>query len=395
MIILRYWSTFAAIMKILFVLNAMYVKGQGISQSALITSTYLKMAGIDVRVLTMEMPGSDCPKPDYPMKKFHFPLFQKLIESQGFCYASSHRKQIREAVAWADVIHVMEPFVLERKALVEAKKQGKACVATYHLHPENILSSLGMGSWKFANNLLLKFFVKCFFNCCSDVQCPSDNVVKRLNNFGFNGSAHRISNGIEIEDNIVPAVPQTDPYIVVCVGRFSLEKDQQTLIKAMPLCRHKDEIQFVFAGKGPKQAEYERTTNKYFISGILKHKPQYRFCSKSELKELVRKSYLAIHCATIEVEGLSIMDAACQGTIPVVADCSISAASQFTLSPESRFPVRDAKTLAERIDWWIEHPTERKEMSSRYIGEMKKYDINKSIVQLIDMYQLAFNKIRQ
>ncbi len=382
-------------MKILFVVNAMYLKGQGISQSAFVTSTYLRQAGIDVRVLTMEMPGSDCPKPDYPMKKFHFPLFQRLIESQGFCYASSHKKQIREAVAWADVIHIMEPFVLERKALVEAKKQGKACVATYHLHPENILSSLGMGSWKFANNLLLKFFVKCFFNCCSDVQCPSDNVLLRLKQSGYKGTAHRISNGIEIEDNIVPAVPQTDPYIVVCVGRFSLEKDQQTLIKAMPLCRHKDEIQFVFAGKGPKQKEYEGITDRYFTSGILKYKPQYKFCSKSELKELVRKSYLAVHCATIEVEGLSIMDAVCQGTIPVVAEGSLSAAPQFTLSAESRFPVSNPKELAERIDWWIEHPDERMNFAPRYIDEIKKYDIDKSIAQLIDMYSQACNKVKK
>lgn len=382
------------VMKILFVTNAMYVRGQGISKSVRNTVAYMRKAGMEVRVLTMQMQDPAIPVPDYPMKKFHFPFFQKLIESQGFCYASSKRKQIRQAVAWADVIHIAEPFVLQRKTVIEAKKQGKACVATFHMHPENVMTSLGMGSWKKGNTMLQKLFNRFVFNYCSHIQCPSENAMLRLVQSGYKGVAQIISNGIEIEDNISPAEPECNPYMVVCVGRFSAEKDQQTLIDAMPLCKHRDEIQFVFAGQGPMQDKYERKTDGYCKSGILKYRPQYKFCTKEELKELVRKSYLAIHCAIIEVEGLSIMDAVCQGTIPVVADGTLSAAPQFTLSPESRFPAKNAKALAERIDWWIEHPEQRREYAPKYIEAMKQYDVHKSISQLIDMYRQALDKVK-
>lgn len=382
-------------MKILLVTNAMYVNGQGISKSVRNTYSYLRNVGMDVRVLTMQMPNPNVPVPDYPMKKFHFPFFQRLIESQGFCYASSKRKQIRQAVAWADVIHIAEPFVLEMKTTQEAYKQGKACVATFHIHPENILSSLCMGKWKAANNLLQKIFNKLVFNYCSDVQCPSENAKLRLLQGGYKGTPHVFSNGIEIEDGVVPDEPVQNPYQVVCVGRFSKEKNQQTLIEAMPLCKHKDEIQFIFAGQGPMQKKYECATDRYYKSGKLKYRPQYKFCSKDELKDLVRKSYLAIHCAVIEIEGLSIMEAMCQGTVPVVADGPLSAASQFTLSAESRYTALNAKELANRIDWWIEHPQERRDYSAKYIETMRQYNVHNSIAQLIDMYKGAISKSKQ
>lgn len=41
-------------------------------------------------------------------------------------------------------------------------------------------------------------------------------------------------------------VPHSEnhPYIVACIGRFSAEKDQKTLLKAMKHCAHAREIQY-------------------------------------------------------------------------------------------------------------------------------------------------------
>ena len=43
-----------------------------------------------------------------------------------------------------------------------------------------------------------------------------------------------------------------------------------------------------------------------------------------------------------------------------------AATSQFALDERSLFPGGDSDALAERIDWWIEHPEERREMELRY-----------------------------
>ena len=56
------------------------------------------------------------------------------------------------------------------------------------------------------------------------------------------------------------------------------------------------------------------------------------------------------------------MEAFACGLVPVIADSPRSATPQFALDERSLFPAGDTDVLAERIDWWLEHPEERREM---------------------------------
>lgn len=60
-------------------------------------------------------------------------------------FASTDKKVLKEAVLWADVVHLKEPFVLQIHAIKMAGRLGKPVTGTYHLHPENVFSSLAMG----------------------------------------------------------------------------------------------------------------------------------------------------------------------------------------------------------------------------------------------------------
>ena len=94
-------------MKILFVLNNYAIKGNGLSASARRTVMAMREAGEDVRVIAATRPG-DTLKPDFPLKEFKFPIFQPIIESEGFSYADGDPKVIEEAIRWADVVHLEE-----------------------------------------------------------------------------------------------------------------------------------------------------------------------------------------------------------------------------------------------------------------------------------------------
>lgn len=50
----------------------------------------------------------------------------------------------------------------------------------------------------------------------------------------------------------------------------------------------------------------------------------------------------------------------------------------FALDARSCFPSRDPRSLAKRIDYWLEHGRERREMELEY-------------AELIDMYRLAIS----
>ena len=89
------------------------------------------------------------------------------------------------------------------------------------------------------------------------------------------------------------------------------------------------------------------------------------------------------------MKGLSCLEALREGTVPVITQGDLIGTSVFALCPESLYPVYDSKALAERIDWWIEHPEKRNEMAQRYADSASKYDINKSAEALIAMFNQA------
>ena len=81
------------------------------------------------------------------------------------------------------------------------------------------------------------------------------------------------------------------------------------------------------------------------------------------------------------------MEAIQIGIVPIIAEGKHTATSQFALSEMSKFKERDPKDLAAKIDYWLEHPQERKAEANKYIGLGEKYNIDYSIKQIIKMYE--------
>ena len=208
---------------------------------------------------------------------------------------------------------------------------------------------------------------------------------------GYKSRLHVISNGIAIPEEPVKAayVPAEGTIDLLCVGRLSKEKSQDTLLNAMRYSRYADRIRLVFAGRGTKEKKYRKMADRLLAEGILKTPPTFGFYTHEELHELARKSYLYIHCAWVEVEGLSCLEAVREGAVPVIAEGDMIGTSVFALCPQSLYPVYDSKALAERIDWWIEHPEQRNEMAQRYADSARNYDINKSAEALVAMFEQA------
>ena len=380
-------------MKILFVVNNYYASGNGLSASARRTVQYLREAGQEVRVLSGRNHEAETPQPDYVLGDFHVPVFDGLVQSNGYKFARTDI--LTKAVKWADVVHLEEPFIIQMVTARIAKLHGVPCTATYHLHPENLFCAINLGEWKFLNENMLRAWRDLVFDHCSDIQCPTENVMERLQKFGFKARLHLISNGIIPDTNIRPAANAQDPskpFLVVCIGRLSVEKDQPTLLEAMKYSKYADRIQLYFAGRGPEADAIEEKAHKLYEDGIVKYDPIFRFHDREGLRELAAKADLYIHCATVEVEGLSALEALQQGVVPVIAKGELTATSQFALDEHSLFPARDPKELAACIDYWLDNPTERQEMGERYAESTEDYDIHKSIAALIDMFQSAVNR---
>lgn len=380
-------------MKILFVLNNMYLRGNGLCASAQRTIEYLKKAGQDVKLLSGKNSDPDGPQPDFVLaEELHIHPFDSLIHSHGYQFSKNDVGVISEALRWADVVHLEEPFHVQWKVAKMAEEKGIPCTATYHLHPENIFCNIGLANCKWLNEATLKLARNLIFDHCSDIQCPTRNVLERLEKFGFKSRLHLISNGLIPAETLRPrnAVKDPDkPWMVTCIGRLSNEKDQFTLLKSMRYSRHAKQIQLYFAGRGPEEKAIKSLADKIYKEGTLAHRPLFAFHTTEELNELSSRSDLYIHCANVEVEGLSALEAMQQAVVPIIAEAPLSATSQFALDSRSLFPAGDPKALAERIDWWLDHPEELEEMRWKYAESVEEYKIGKSIAALIAMFHQA------
>ena len=114
-----------------------------------------------------------------------------------------------------------------------------------------------------------------------------------------------------------------------------------------------------------------------------------RFFSKPELMDVIAMSDLYVHAADMEIEAMACMEAFAGGLVPVIADSPKSATPQFALDGRSLFDAGSSDSLAERIDYWIEHGDERREMEQRYAELGKKYDLHVCVKQMEEMFRTA------
>ncbi|WP_368502292.1 glycosyltransferase [Corynebacterium sp.] len=360
--------------KILFVINSLESRGNGLAASARQTIAALKERGFEVRTLAA---GGD-----FNLPVLKVPLLQPLISSQGYIFAKTRRKTVREAVAWADIVHLEEPFLLQAMAAHYAQKLDTQCVATYHLHPENMTASVYLEQFKPLNQMFLRLWQRFIFDRCAWVQCPSENVRIRLQEAGFRAPLKVISNGVKIEPlpEDLPEIPESPArWTVICVGRFSREKDQKTLLQAMRYTKAKHDIQLIFAGQGPTKESLQRLSRKLIDEGTLRHAPQFKFFDSPTLTATITAADLYIHPAFIEVEGMSCMEALRCGVTPIIAEAPLSATSQFAISTTQLFPARNPQALARRIDDLLGNAPIGTEIS-------QQYTFDSCVDQLVEAY---------
>ena len=402
-------------LKLLFVINNLYTRGNGLSASARRTIILLRERGHDVRVLssgtTEQAQACNFTAPEFPLPARHFPLADAIISAQGYAFAKPKRKVIKQAVAWADVVHLEEPFGLQARTAHVAKRVGTPVLATYHIHPENITATIHLdGLWPL-NALLLASWRRRIYALVQVVQCPSDSVRQRLQRWGLGDKLVTISNGVgltpskpevsaktecsepsgrQVETKQTPGEAQPEGeqiYRLLVVGRFSREKDQATVLKAMRHSRYASQIQLVFAGRGPTEKSLRRAASRLVHDGVLKHAPSFDFFDAAGLDAQAEQADLYIHAAFIEVEGLSCLEVLRHGVVPVIAHSPLTATSQFALDAHSRFKARDPKALARAIDYWFSDNERRQTEAQKYLNIGAHYDINYCVSRLESVYR--------
>ncbi len=309
----------------------------------------LEKAGYSFRLLALSSPDLD---PADAFAKLSLPGFNRIIDTMRAPLARPERTKIRRLLAGCDLLHVQFPFFLAHAAIREARRMGIPVVCSFHVQPENILYNIRLPS-RLLGNVIYRMFIRFIYSHADHVIAPSSFAAGLLTRHGLNKPVSVVFNGVPGKFFEVGRRPHEGRFRLLSVGRLAREKQQETLLHAVALSRYRDQIEVVLAGVGPREEFLRRLAAKLGVHARI------GWVEDDELLELYGSADLFTHTGTIELEGMSVLEAMAAGNVVVVSDAQTSACAAMIHEKQARFRKGDAADLADRIDYWLENPEAR------------------------------------
>jgi 1,2-diacylglycerol 3-alpha-glucosyltransferase len=374
-------------MVIVLVLDQYDKEDNGLTVSAARFAEKLRARGHEVRICATGKPAPG----KYVMKTKIYPIIDPIISAQGTVFARSDDDLVRQALTGADIVHLYLPFRCCMRVREIAEEMGIPYMAAFHTQPENITYNCGMKYFTPLAHWLYWWFNRRFYQYVDDIHCPTSFIAGQLKKHHYTARLHVISNGADesFRPLSIEKPPEwRDRFIIMMIGRLSEEKRQDLIIKAAIHSKYSDQIQLVFPGKGPRQHYYEHIAQK------LKNPPVFCYYKRDDLIRLMNQCDLYVHAAEVEIEAISCIEAFSCGLVPVIADARMSATRQFALDQRCLFKDRSVNDLVKKIEYWIEHPVEKAEMSRKYIEYSAQYRVSLSVDRMEKIYHDVIARFR-
>ncbi|MCR4789992.1 MAG: glycosyltransferase [Treponemataceae bacterium] len=292
------------------------------------------------------------------------------LNRNGISFALPVKKMIKAAIEDADVVHIQLPFLIGINAAKIAKKLKKPLTASFHAQAENITSHFfNLIEAKGLNDFIYKFVYHTMYKRCDCIHFPTQFIKDVFENAqGHTTNGYVITNGVSSIFKDHKEEINNEKFTIVCSGRFSKEKAQHLLIKAVAQSKHKDQIKIIFAGSGPLAEKCRQLAiNKNVDAEI-------SFFTHDKLVEVLNHANLYVHTAFIEIEAISCLEAICCGLVPLINDAHRSATKAFALEPENLFKENDVDDLTAKIDYFFEHPEVIKKLKEEYKKMQIQFD---------------------
>ena len=371
-------------MKVLVVCDVLGEENNGTTIAAMNLIRYLKAQGDEVRVLCADQDKKDFSK-YFVVPNLHLGfIIDYIVKKNCVTLSKPDKKIILKALDGVDIVHVMIPFPLGIKTIKLAKQLGIPVTAGFHCQAENFSAHLGMMNSKWFNKKVYKYFYNHCYKYVDAIHYPTQFIrdifetsVKR------NTNGYVISNGVNhlyTKQDVIRKGKYAGKFNVLFIGRISKEKSHHLLVKAVAKSRHKDDIQLIFAGQGPREEEIRNLAKRLKIN-----KPIIKFFSRKKLVEVINSTDLYVHPAEIEIEAISCLEAITCGLVPVINNSPKSATKYFALDEKNLFDFNDVDSLAEKIDYWYEHRAEKEVRSKEYLNYTTKFEQDNCMYQMREM----------
>ena len=200
-------------------------KNNGTTLAATNLIDYLRSKGHEVRVVCCDKDKNNLENyyvtPTLNLGKF----CNKILEKNGVTPAKADESVLRKAIEGSDVVHLLIPFFLARRAVKIAKELNKPITASFHCQAENVTAHVFMMNFPLANTLVYKNFYKHVYQYCDIIHYPTTFIRDVFEKETHKTNAVVISNGVNEQFyKDVPPNRISDKFTIVCTGRYSKEK---------------------------------------------------------------------------------------------------------------------------------------------------------------------------
>ena len=297
------------------------------------------------------------------------PLLNAALARNEVVPAKADAAILEDAIKGADVVHLLMPFPLSWKAVKICEKYGVPMTSSFHVQAENFTCHIGLMKSGLATKEVYKYFYKKVYSHCALTHYPTEFIKEDFeSNIKKHVPSMVISNGVS-ESFFEPAPAEAvnrqkaknkDKFTIVVVGRYSSEKAQQVLIKAIAKSKYKDRIKLIMAGEGPKGKRYRRLAKRNGVDC------EMRFIEHEELKEVLNAADLYVHTAYVELESIACLEAIVTGLVPIICNSKRSAARFFAQDDRCLYRKWDSEDLKNKIEYFMDNPDELSACKEKY-----------------------------
>jgi 1,2-diacylglycerol 3-alpha-glucosyltransferase len=301
-----------------------------------------------------------------------------------------------------DILHITDHFFISGAAYSLAKENKTPVIGTNHFTPYNFIDNFVKRKkspmYIVAKNIMWYFMMK-IYNGIEMVTVPSEFAKMVIQKAGLIRPVIVISNGIMLEGYNDKSISSgiIDKYkidknktILLSASRLDKEKRVGVLLDACSLIKDKAEFQLLITGKGKDRKNLETIalkngiSEKVIFTGVI---------PKSELKDLYRVSDIFLTASTVELQGLSIMEAMASG-LPVVASNSMAIPELVKDNINGfLFEPGNAADAGEKILKLINAKDLRQKMSLKSLESIRDHDINLILSKMEEIYKSLLNSI--
>lgn len=362
-------------LKIGFVLDDTLDTPDGVQQYVLTVGSWLSQQGYEVHYLVGESTRHDIDNVHSMARNVRVRFNQNRLSIPLPTKKTLIAQKLKQLDL--DVLHVQMPYSpLFAGRVVSAAPPKTKVVGTFHIVPASWLHSAGARSLEMLNRRTLKRFDQVI--CVSPAAASFAKTI-----FGIDSVI--IPNAVSVEAMQHKPIVYKTPHIVF-LGRLVERKGCQYLLAALKQLQvqYRGRYKVTIAGKGPLSEKLQAYTQKHHIQNV----HFTGFLAEADKPALLASADIAVFPSTGgESFGIVLIEAMAAGSRVVLGGNNVGYQSVLSDHPDLLVDVQDTRGFANRLQYFLEHPTARVAAAEWASGAIKQYDVTHVGKQLIEIYK--------